>query len=85
MGIAIMTQDNLATRHTIRVNEPIELPSPTAQQIRKYAATHKILVEFYEADSEQMMFNHLYHACLMKGARELKERELYDAIIKFEV
>lgn len=80
-----MTQDNLATRHTIRVNEPVDLPAPYAQQIRKYAAKHKILVEFFEYESEQMMFKHLHHACFMSGQRGLKERELYDEIIKIEV
>lgn len=80
-----MTQDNLATRHTIRVNEPVDLPAPYAQQIRKYATQHKILVSFLESESDQMMFNHLYHACLMSGRRGMKERELYDAIIEIEV
>lgn len=80
-----MAQDNLATRHTIRVNHPIDLPAPYAKQIRKYAAQHRILVDFLESESEEMMFKHLYHACLMSGQRGLKERELYDAIMAVEI
>ncbi len=63
------------------INNPVEMPSPTAQQMRLYAIRHKIRVEFYESHSVQMMFNHLYHAAIMQGRRGLKEMELYDDIM----
>lgn len=75
-----MTQDNLATRPTIRVNKPVDLPAPTAQQIRKYAVDHGILVVLLETYSEQMMFNYVFN-----GQRFLSELELYNAIIATEV
>lgn len=75
-----MTQDNGLDRHTIKVNDPIDLPAPDAQQIRKYAATNGILVDFQYYDDEQTMFRRLVRCCY-----GLTEIEIYNAIIEIEV
>lgn len=65
---------------TIIVNRPVVMPSPTAQQIRKYAAIHKIQCDFSEYEGKQAMFRHLSWCC--KGMSEI---ELYNAIMAVEV
>ncbi len=64
----------------ITVNEEKVMPAPTGQQIRKYAATNGILVDFQDYDDQQTMFRRLVRCCY-----SLKEIELYNAIMAVEV
>jgi len=63
----------------IIVNVPQKKPKPTAQQLRCYASKNKILCDFPESHSVQMMFNNLVFS-----VKNMSEIELYNEIMRVE-
>jgi hypothetical protein len=65
---------------TITIYQSLEYPSPNEQQIRRYAASAGLLVDFQDYDDVQTMFRRV-----ARSSVGIKEIELYKAIMAVEV